>query len=128
MTCFGSTSVRPPTPCPRRGPSRSARRSRRLRSCCGPDRRWSRGGWLREVDGARRSGPVIIGRADDVEPPSYARDLPVVELTPWRADGNALALEPLAGLILEIASRTLDPRTSEASADAPMARSRRQWG
>jgi hypothetical protein len=30
--------------------------------------------WLvREVDGARRSGPVIVGRADDVEPPSYAR-------------------------------------------------------
>ncbi len=77
--------------------------------------------WLvSEVDGARRSGPVIVGRADDVEPPSYARDLPVVELMPWRADGNALALEPLTDLIREIASRTLDPGTSEASVDAPM--------
>ena len=74
-----------------------------------------------EVDGARQSGPVIVGRVDEVEPPAFARDLPVVELTTWRADGNVLALEPLADLIREIASRTLDPGKSEASVDVPMA-------
>lgn len=85
--------------------------------------------WLvSEIDGARRSGPVIVGKADDVEPPSNVLDLPIVDLTPWRADGNAGALEPLAHLIREIASGSLGPEASEASVDAPTAQESRAVG
>ena len=74
---------------------------------------------LSEVAALRRSGPVVIALADDVEPPGDARELLVVDIKAWRSDGSGRALEPLTSAIRGVASSAPEAETAATSVDDP---------